>query len=227
MQGEIHVWRAWLDGCDSQQLSRTLSAEERARAEKFHRSEDRHQFIAARGLLRRILGRYLKIAPEDLRFCYGSHGKPALEAGTSGQALHFNLAHSRGLALYAIALGHEVGVDLEYVCQNLKYKGIAERFFSAREYADLCAFPAGEQRRVFFNYWTHKEAFVKATGEGLAYRLDEFEISAGRGNATLLSIRDDRRAARHWTLLHLNPAPDYVASIAAKGRGWRLRCWHE
>ena len=69
---EVHVWRAALDvqATQVQSLRRTLTADERARAERFHFQKDRKHFIVARGLLRTILGRYLDVASRQLRFSY-------------------------------------------------------------------------------------------------------------------------------------------------------------
>src|SRR5579859_958386 len=79
---EVHIWRATLDQTPSpiQSFRHNLAADEQARAEQFHFKRDRGHFIVARGVLRAILGRYLKRAPEDLSFCYSSHGKPALRS---------------------------------------------------------------------------------------------------------------------------------------------------
>jgi 4'-phosphopantetheinyl transferase len=115
---------------------------------------------------------------------------------------------------------------LEYVCHNLRYKKIAERFFSPLEFASLCALPADTQRKAFFNYWTHKEALVKATGKGLT-RLDEFEILPDEGNFMLSSLKGEEQAACDWTLRQLDPAPDYVAALAVKKLDWQLSYWQK
>ena len=145
---EVHVWRANLDQTPSQIQSfrHNLATDEQARAERFHFERDREHFIVARGVLRAILGGYLKRAPEGLSFCYGSHGKPALAGESGGDAIRFNVSHSHGIALYVVTRGREVGVDLEHIRSNLAVMEIAERFFSRREVAMLRTLSTEEQR---------------------------------------------------------------------------------
>ena len=132
---EVHVWCAALDQTPSQINSflRTLAADERARAERFHFPRDREHFIVARGTLRAILGFYLNRAPQCLSFRYSSHGKPALTLESGEDPIRFNISHSHGVALYAITCDREVGIDLEWVRSNLEVEQIAERFFSRQE----------------------------------------------------------------------------------------------
>ena len=208
---EVHVWRASLDQAPAQiqTFLPKLAADEQARAARFHFERDRDHFTVARGVLRTILGRYLNRAPESLSFCYGSHGKPDLAGATDGAAIRFNLSHSHGLALYAIARERELGVDLERIRCDLAVLEIAERFFSREEAARLRAFPGESRHREFFRCWTAKEAYVKARGEGLSlplYQRDPSEVS-------------------RWSFRELTPARGYLAALAAEGQGWRLSCW--
>src|SRR5262245_27792982 len=102
---EIHVWRATLNQprMRVEELFGLLNPAEREKAGRFHFQKDRDHFIVARGTLRTILGRYLNIPPQQLRFCYNAYGKPALESESVLSAVRFNLSHSHGVALYAIA----------------------------------------------------------------------------------------------------------------------------
>ena len=225
---EVHVWRAALDlkASHVQSLQRTLSADERVRAERFYFPQDRGHFIVARGLLRAILGRYLDMEPGQLRFCYSSYGKPALARESSGDALRFNLSHSHGLALYAVTRGRELGVDLEYLHPHLAYEQLAERFFSPREVTVLRALPTNTQQEAFFNCWTGKEAYIKARGEGLTLRLDQFDVSLAPGEpVALLSTNGDPQEASRWLLQKLAPGSGYIAALAVEGHDWRLKCW--
>jgi 4'-phosphopantetheinyl transferase len=225
---EVHVWRAALERTPSlmQDLHRNLAADERARAARFYFDRDRDHFIAARGVLRDILGRYLNRAPEGLSFDYGPYGKPAL-AGDPGVALiRFNVSHSQGLALYAVTRVGDVGVDLERVRLNLAITEIAERFFSPREVAALRALPPAEQRPAFFRCWTRKEAYIKARGAGLSTPLNEFDVSLAPGEpAALLGIRSNPSERPCWSLQDLDAGTGYAAALAVEGRGRRIRCW--
>ena len=225
---EVHVWRASLDlpGSCIQRLKLTLSADELNRAERFHFQRDRHHFIVARGLLRAILGRYLRLAPHQLRFSYTPYGKPTLANETNRDRLQFNLSHSGEFAIYAMARDRRVGIDLEFVRPLANAEELAQRFFSEREHAVFRALPASLKQKAFFTCWTRKEAYIKAIGEGLSLPLDAFDVSMAPGEpAAILSAQGDPREAARWSLEELTPGIGYVATIAVEGQGWRLACW--
>jgi 4'-phosphopantetheinyl transferase len=215
---EIHIWRASLDdyAAHLHRLAAVLSAEEQARAERFHFEQDRHRFIVGRGLLRVILGRYLGLKPARVQFCYGQRGKPRLAEGLVDSGIQFNVAHARQVALYALVRGHAIGVDLEYVRDLPDLDHIAARFFSERENAARLALPAEQRLLGFYNCWTRKEAYIKAIGEGLTCPLDQFDVSLIPGEPVrLLGIAGDAEAADRWSLWALKPAPGYVGALAA------------
>jgi len=225
---EVHVWRATLDQTPSQIQSfrHNLAADELARAERFYFEKDRGHFIVARGVLRAILGGYLKRAPECLSFRYSSHGKPALAGESGGDAIRFNVSHSHGVALYAVTRGREVGIDVERIRFNLAVAEIAGRFFSQREVAMLRALPTEAQREAFFRCWTRKEACLKARGEGLSLPLNQIDVSLAPGKPDAVSgTQPDSSEASRWSFQELAPAPGYVAALAVEGQGWRLACW--
>lgn len=225
---DVHVFCACLDQPASrlQHLAQTLSADERLRAERFHFEQDRKHFIIGRGLLRTILGSYLDIEPSQLQFCYGSYGKPVLAETFGKGKLRFNLSHSQGLALYAITREREIGVDIEHVRPVPEAEQIADRFFCERESAVFRALPPSQKPKAFFNCWTRKEAYIKAIGDGLAWPLDQIEVSLAPGEpARLLSIAGDPSSAQRWEILELTPACSYVAALAVEGHNWRISCW--
>ncbi len=226
---EVHVWRARLDQQTPSQIQsflHNLAADEQARAEKFYFERDRERFIVARGVLRAILGSYLNRAPECLSFSYSSHGKPALAEESGRDAIRFSVSHSRGVALYAVTSGREVGIDLEHIRFDLAVAEIVERFFSQREVATLRTLPTEVQRQAFFNCWTRKEAYIKARGEGLSLPLDQFDVSLVPGEpAAILDTQRDPSEASRWSLQELTAAVGYVAALAVEGHGWRLTCW--
>ncbi|MFL7793851.1 MAG: 4'-phosphopantetheinyl transferase superfamily protein [Anaerolineae bacterium] len=224
---DVHIWCASLEQPDGRvhRLAQTLSGDEMARAERFRFEGDRRRFIVSRGVLRAILGQYLGIEPSHLNFSYGQHGKPSLAAGFGGDALRFNLAHSHELALYAFTRGREVGVDLERVRPLPDAGEIAARFFSRRENAELEGIPDCRKLEAFFTYWTCKEAYIKATGDGLARNLDQVEVSLAPGPARLLSVGGALEEAARWSLLAMNPASGYVAAVAFEGHRCQLGLW--
>jgi 4'-phosphopantetheinyl transferase len=225
---EVHVWRAFLDQDPSRRsmLERLLSVGERHTAERFRFWRDRDHFVVARGILRMILGRYLNVEPAHLRFIYGSHGKPALGRPFSAKNLLFNVSHSTGLALFAIASGRRVGVDVEFLRVPLASGHIPEHFFSPNEVAALRALPQDQQAHAFYVGWTRKEAYLKARGDGLGHRLDEFEVTLTPGEpAALLSTAVNPQEASRWSLRSLEPASSYVGALAVEGHNLQLKCW--
>lgn len=229
---EAHVWRAGLNLPEAQEesLLALLTQEEKDRANRFYRKRDRSHFINARGMLRDILGRYLGMRPESLRFDYTYYGKPSLKTEFGGEYLRFNLSHAEGVALYGVTASREIGIDIEWIRPGVCEEGIAERFFSAEEVKVLRALPKEVQEVAFFNCWTRKEAYIKAKGEGLSMPLDRFVVTLAPGErAQLISTVGDAEEASRWRLVELFPGPGFVGAIAVEGHDWqpKLYDWRE
>jgi 4'-phosphopantetheinyl transferase len=225
---DVHVWRARLNQPAStvKFFRSILSPDELRRADSFYFQKDRAGFIVARAVLRTIISRYLGVSPIAVRFCYGRHGKPALAEESGEKGLRFNISHSHELALYVVACDREVGIDLEYIRRDFASQEIARHFFSPREVSTLCALPASVQTEAFFNCWTRKEAYIKATGQGLALPLHQFDVSLSPGEpAALLGSREHPQESSRWTLLELAPGEGYVAALAVEGHDWRINRW--
>ena len=224
--GEVHAWFAdlALPPETLNQMRLTLAADERERAARFYFDRDRDRYVAARGILRRLLARYLDTTPERIAFLYGEHGKPALAAPWESSGLRFNVSHSHGSALYAFAAGREIGCDIEQHRENVLADRIAERFFSPSEVSALDSLPAGQRMEGFFNCWTRKEAWIKARSQGLSIPLDSFDVTLAPGEpAILLATRPDPDEAARWTLHALDAPPGFAAAIAVEGRPDRVR----
>src|SRR2546427_612965 len=136
-------------------------------AVRFEFERDQERFIVARGVLRDLSGRYLQTQPSQISFVYNAFGKPDLSPEFANR-LKFNLSHSAGLALIAIATASDVGVDLEYIRAQYDYADISRGFFSTAEVDYVIALPSHLYAEAFFSCWTKKEAYLKACGEGLA-----------------------------------------------------------
>jgi len=225
---EVHLWRAFLDQSPEQisGLGQTLSDEERARAGRFHFERDRRRFVVGRGVLRAILGQYLGLEATQARFSFGPYGKPYLAEEPGDCKLCFNLAHSSEIALYAFSLRRQVGVDVEQLRFLADAEQVAEHFFSPGEKAVWDSLPPAHRQAAFYDCWTRKEAYIKATGKGLSERLELIDVSLTPGEpAQVLSVAGDHHEALRWSLASLTPAPGYVAALAVEGHGWQLRCW--
>lgn len=226
--GELHVWRLRLDATADQgdRLRGFLSPDELDRAARFRFARDRTRFVAARGQLREIIGRYLDIRPQAVKFRYGLQGKPYLDHHRKG--FQFNLAHSGDIGLLAIATDHQVGIDIEQIRPAITESEIADRFFSSEEALALRMLPAEQQRLGFFLCWTRKEAFLKAIGEGIGYGLDQFSVTLVPGEpAMLLEVLTDPGAPLRWSLFHIDPGPGYAGAVATDGRHQKLHCWED
>ena len=222
---EVHVWAASRDDATAAEVEAyraTLTDEERRRADRFVRADDRRRFAVGRGRLRALLGRYLDRDPAALRFAANPQGKPGLLDGP----LRFNLTHSGALMLMAVTLGRELGVDIEEIRPDFGGEAIARRFFAPLEVDALLSLPLEDRTLAFFHGWTRKESYIKAHGKGLSMPLDEFEVEIRPGHpAGLVATRPDPLEAARWTLIELAAPPGYVAALCVAGQDWRLRRW--
>jgi 4'-phosphopantetheinyl transferase len=227
----IHIWKANLDRSESfvKQMEKSLSDDELSRAKKYHFSRDAEHFIVSRGILRKILSLYLKIKPDQLEFQYGAYGKPYLTENLNKNTIQFNIAHSHSLAVYAFALDVQLGIDVEYICRTPGAEDIFARFFSTYENSVFQKLPMEQRQWAFFRCWTLKEAFIKATGEGLAYPLNQFDVAFAPGEpARLLNIAGNSEEAFQWILKDFTPDSGYISAIALKVKKnsrWNLEFW--
>ena len=206
--GTLHVWLAIMpEGWQGE--APALSSEERARAARLVFDSDRAHFRFHHTALRTILAGYLGLAPAWVPLVISGNGKPALAPPWDGW--RFNLSHSGPAALVGVSQGRPVGVDIERIRPMPAALGIARRFFSRGEQEALEALAPREREPAFFACWTRKEAFLKATGEGLG---------RGLGGFTLPVDPDDPGpwpVAEGWTVLALPPVPGYACAAAVEG----------
>jgi 4'-phosphopantetheinyl transferase len=139
--------------------------------------------------------------------------------------LRFNLSRRDGLALIAVTLNRDIGVDVELVRADLAVFEIAEVSFSENELKTLRSLPESQQAAGFYNCWTRKEAYVKARGEGFSFPLKQFDVSLTPGGATsLLEVRGSDSEVDHWTMQELFVGDGYVAALAFEGHGASVIC---
>jgi 4'-phosphopantetheinyl transferase len=225
---DVQLWRVDLEAVRSleSRWQGLLSSDESNRASRFHSLRDRQHFVAARAILRKILAAYLETDPASLRFSYSKKEKPSLGAPHAESGITFNISHSGGVALLAFARRRDIGVDIEQVRHDFDLEAIARRFFSKHEQEQLAAFPPHERADTFFRCWTRKEAYIKATGDGLSLPLTQFDVSLAVGNGSaLLATRPDPSEAQQWLLREVPSGEGYVAAVCARGRDWKLKQW--
>lgn len=227
-EDEVQLWRIDLEaiGSDESRWQEILSLDERTRASRYHFARDRRHFAAARACLRIILANFLGMETSDLVFQYSKKEKPSLSSALPKYDITFNVSHSGGAALLAFTRKREIGVDIEKLRDDFDLEAIARRFFSAREQAELFALPGDERVEAFFRCWTRKEAYIKATGDGLSLPLSQFDVSLKPAeNDALLCTRPDASEARSWILQEVPAGPGYAAALCVRGRDWKLNSW--
>jgi 4'-phosphopantetheinyl transferase len=221
IDNELHVWRASLDLSSAvrERLQSRLNSEEKKRVEKLLIEKAREHFVAARGILRELLGAYLGVDAEKIAFRYGPEGKPSLSPEHNSR-ISFNVSHSNGMGLFVFASDREIGADIEYVKPDFRGMEIASRFFSEEESAALAKLPPQERDEAFFGCWTKKEAYVKAHGQGLSIPLRSFTVEFSKSKQVLA----DEAGAR-WSCYALEAAPGFAAAVVAAGENWTVKCW--
>ena len=185
-QGEIHVWCVPLDGVETPLPTQG----EAARAARFHTPDLQRRYLRSHAALRSILANH---TDARLDFAVSGNGKPFLPGAPH---VKFNLSHSGEMALVAVALEVEVGVDVERIRPMPDYRDIAERFFPPPEAAKLA------DESDFFRRWTRLEAVVKACGTGI------YGIAV--------------EPAGEWTIAELAVMAGYSAAVAAPRAGMHV-----
>jgi 4'-phosphopantetheinyl transferase len=214
----IHIWQFPLAISDDslEGFNALLSEDEGARAARFHFEKDTRRFTVARAAVRSILGSYTRRRAGDLRFDYAHYGKPALSNVDAD--LRFSVSHSGEFGMLAVALGREVGVDLEAIRLDVETDTLAQRFFSELERTAIRGLPLHERVRAFFRCWTCKEAFLKGQGLGLSRSLESFDVEVRPDyRARLLATRPDPEEAARWSLHDIPVEENYAAAVAWEG----------
>lgn len=221
----VHVWVADASGPVEHSDHAVLSADERERARRFRFDRDRRCFTHTRSLARYLVAGYLgDVDPAAIVFGCGERGKPGLDGPDRSRALFFNWSHSGERAAIAITRAGMVGVDIEWVGRAVEHELLAPRVFSSRELAIFRAQTDALRRTAFFNGWTRKEAFIKATGEGMWQSLRDFDVElAPRAPVRVLAVEGSAAEAARWTLLAFEPAPNYLGAVAVRAPGIRMQ----
>jgi 4'-phosphopantetheinyl transferase len=222
--GEVHVWVASLTAADQEQdlspLRALLDEEERARADRFHFERHRRQFVLSHALVRRALSEYAPVIPEAWRFHKNAHGRPEV-GNAAGKGLCFNLSHTDGLALCAVALSAEVGVDVEFERPFADDRlSLARARFHPREVAALETTAPADLCTRFLEIWTLKEAYVKARGLGLSLSLRDFAFTLTSERAPEIHFHagfEDSRSG--WRFFQLRPTSRHRGALAVRGAG--------
>ena len=223
---EVHVWHASPEQIAQPerlaQYESLLSAEERERQRRFVRPIDALHYLVAHALVRTALSQYADVAPQDWRFDSNKYGRPQVAEPAAARDLQFNLSHTTGLVACGIAWRREIGVDVEDLKRAELSLNVADRYFSPPEAAELKSQPVERQPERFFEYWTLKEAYIKARGVGMSLPLDRFTIhlSAEPLNSErpiaisfVPPMVDDPAS---WQFAQFRPTPRHVLAVAVR-----------
>jgi 4'-phosphopantetheinyl transferase len=217
--GEVHVWIVEPERVQSPRLLESyralLDAEEQQRHLRFRFERHRHLYLVAHALVRTVLSRYAPVQPEAWRFTTVGNGRPEVAPGLP--RLRFNLSHTESMAVCAVALEEDVGVDVENAERPGQTVELADHFFAPAEVAALHALPPERQRARFFEYWTLKESYIKARGQGLSLPLDQFAFHLEPGRRPRIAfdprLVDDPQS---WQFVQLMPSPRYPVALAVR-----------
>ena len=232
MPDTVDIWYAFPGAIRNPELldsyKEILSAEEMTRFARFRFERDRHLHLVAWALVRTTLSRYADVAPEAWQFRRNYWGRPEISGPDVAPRLRFNLSHTRGLAACIVAHGVDVGIDVEDRRRDAHGPDIARRYFSEREVAAFERLSPEEQATVFFEYWTLKEAYIKAVGVGISLGLERFSFSLDERGVPVgapdrwppvisfdATLDDD---PDHWQFAQFEPTPSH-AMAAAVHRG--------
>ena len=195
-----------------------LTADERARHDRFVFARDRHQFLVTRGTIRSLVGRYLHVDPAACRFEADRYGRPSL-THPPGAPLAFNISHTAGLVACAIARDGEIGVDVEDTTREVS-PDLPRRFFSSEEAEALEALPEPARKARFYEYWTLKEAYIKARGMGLSLPLDGFSMRLEDGRPPRIRFTSALQdTPERWQFAQFRPTPRHCLAVAVRRHG--------
>jgi 4'-phosphopantetheinyl transferase len=221
MSGErISLYVGLLDTVDTPQAHQacfaTLSPAEKQRAEGFVFDRHRRQYIFAHGLLRFALSSFVPdVKPSDWCFVTNRYGRPFIAAPATTRTVYFSLSHTEGCVACVVSGCEAIGVDVEQIQERRSLFTIARSNFSPREIDDLRLLPPNDLVDRFFDYWTLKEAYLKARGTGLNFPLNQFSILIPSGQEIGIRLMpgttDD---SQRWRFMKRSPSAKHRLAVA-------------
>lgn len=220
--GAVHIWYATLDSLRPRhsELHELLDPAERERSERFRFDTDRERFILGHGLLRSLLGKYLKRDGSLVRMARGTFGKPYLER----KELRFSFSDTKDAILVAFATGSEIGADIETMHRVVDHDAVSEHYFTPPE-VKLIAAAGPEAKRRFLEYWTRKEAVLKASGVGIMDDLRSLRVDGERNTMVIAHEAFVAMAAEEYHVHTWHVGPDHLISLASPHEVKESRVW--
>lgn len=213
----VAAWWLPLDeirDADWERLETLLIEGERDRSDRFHFERDKLVYIAAHAICRGLLSYCLGEAPQSWRFSVEDHGKPELICPVEQPRYRVNISHTRGLAAVALTQEHDIGVDVEWLQRDAPTEQLAKRMFAETERRKVAAATDPEKLDIFLNFWTLKEAYVKAIGKGLSQPLDAFAFDLENLQISFTDHLADDPA--NWHFEQYRPGPEHLMALAVR-----------
>jgi 4'-phosphopantetheinyl transferase len=220
--GLVEIWRTATadDRCErrADEYLSILCNSERRRHDAFHFERDRHLYRVAHALVRNALSHYHHIPPADWRFKTGPYGRPEIDAPRGCPPLRFSLSHTHGLAVCAVSVRADLGIDVETADRDLQVTSLARQVFSPLELQELAARVGREQTELFFRYWTLKEAYIKAVGRGMSLPLRSISFRLAGSEEPKIGFSDDiTDTPARWRFWQARSAGYHLALALASG----------
>jgi len=219
LENEVHVWLSKpedVTGPDQlQEYNSLLSSDEQERYRRFHFDRDRHHYLVAHVLLRKVLSAYVDVDPAAWQFSKNQHGRPEISGPDMVPPLRFNLTHTNGLVACVVTLELDCGIDVEQLSARGNLMGIAEKMFAVSEQQDLMNLDGQKFLDRFFTYWTLREAYCKALGVGIAWSKSNYgfvEEGGGRWGVNFDMPSNDEGV--HWQFVLNKPTTEHLLAVA-------------
>ena len=222
---EIHLWLAYYEEINGERLHAAyrelLSAAEKEQEPRFFFPKDRRRYLITRALVRTVLSRYIAVHPREWIFSENAFGRPDVVNAPAREAgLQFNISHTNSLIVLAVTQRRALGVDVENYRERRAAIGVADRFFAPQEVAALAKVSPQEQQYRFFEYWTFKEAYIKARGMGLSLPLDKFSFHYPNDHAVKIAIHPELADdAARWQFWQYRLTSEYLVAVCAERIG--------
>ena len=226
LKNEFHVWFCCPDKITDKSVldeyRSILSIEEIAKYKRFHFEKDRHSYLISHALVRKVLSSYCNVKPDEWDFTNNQHGKPDISSEIKCPALKFNLSHTDGMSVCVVSLESDCGIDVENIQRKSRTSAVADRMFAPAEVATMQSSKDDEVQRKFFEFWTLREAYVKAIGTGLGGSSKAFHFTVGeqeKGEHRMSKIHfvpNDSSRSSAWQFMLLNLSSDHISAIALK-----------
>ncbi len=191
-----------------------LNPEEQRRAQGFKLPIHHDRYVQSHAVLRMILAHHTKINASQIEFTINRYGKPSLMYSDAKSPINFNLSHSHELAVVAVSIDKKVGIDIEFVNEQIDFENIAKHSFTVHECEYLFNQPLNRQRAAFFQLWAYKESFVKAIGKGFSLPLNQFKLEL---TDDLLAHLDEQSYESNdnyrWSMGRLPCDANYAAAL--------------